>query len=104
MLVTALLRDGNLEVSVEDDGIGIAADIREQMNRMMRQEVRSVRTPQNKGFGIALVNVNDRIRLLDGLEYGLRIEDGKAGGVRVVICQKYRIEDGPLLSIPEGTF
>lgn len=82
-----------LKIRVEDDGAGIQEDIRSQLNSTMRQEVRSVRTPKNKGFGIALVNVNDRIRLLDGQEYGIHIENREGGGAAVVVNQKYRPGD-----------
>ena len=54
--------------------------------------MRSIRTPKNKGFGIALVNVNDRIRLLDGMEYGIRMEKRPEGGACVIVTQKYGTE------------
>lgn len=89
--IKASRRGDTLEIRVEDDGVGISEEIRMQMNTMMRQEVRSVRTPKNKGFGIALVNVNDRIHLLDGQEYGIRIEDCSGGGACVIVTQKYQL-------------
>ena len=58
----------------------------------MQEKVRSIRTPQNKGFGIALVNVNDRIRLLDGTEYGIQMEKRPEGGTCVIVAQKYQKE------------
>lgn len=80
-----------LTIQVEDDGVGITEEIRERMNAVFRKEVQSVRTPKNKGFGIALVNVNDRIRLLDGNSYGIQIERRTDGGTCVVVIQKYKI-------------
>ena len=62
------------------------------MNKVMQEKVRSIRTPKNKGFGIALVNVNDRIRLLDGMEYGIRMEKRPGGGTCVIVTKKYGTE------------
>ncbi|MDY3997589.1 MAG: histidine kinase [Blautia sp.] len=89
----AFHEDNTLEIRVEDNGVGISEEIREQLNCIMQHRVSSVRTPKNKGFGIALVNVNDRIHLLDGWEYGIRIEDRLEGGACVVVTQKYRSEE-----------
>ena len=84
-------REGDtLEIRVEDDGVGISEEIRGQLNSTMQHRVSSVRTPKNNGFGIALVNVNDRIHLLDGWEYGIHMEDCAGKGACVVVTQKYR--------------
>ena len=72
--VKALREEDKLELRVEDDGVGVTEELCESLNKVMQEKVRSIRTPKNKGFGIALVNVNDRIRLLDGMEYGIRME------------------------------
>lgn len=77
--VKALREEDKLELRVEDDGVGVTEELCESLNKVMQEKVRSIRTPKNKGFGIALVNVNDRIRLLDGMEYGIRMGK-KAGG------------------------
>lgn len=89
--IRAFRKEENLEIRVEDDGVGITEEIRERMNEVFRKEVLSVRTPKNKGFGIALVNVNDRIRLLDGNSYGIQMECRKEGGTCVTVIQKCRI-------------
>ena len=91
LCIRAFRKKEVLEIHVEDDGVGITEKIREEMNRVFRKEVKSIRTPKNKGFGIALVNVNDRIRLLDGDEYGIRTEKRPGGGTVVIVTQRYRI-------------
>ena len=81
-----------LEIRVEDDGVGVTEEFCESLNKIMQEKVRSIRTPKNNGFGIALVNVNDRIRLLDGTEYGIRMVKRPEGGTCVIVTQKYRTE------------
>ena len=90
--IKALQQDDNLIIRVEDDGVGITEERCAYLNKVMQEKVHSIRTPQNKGFGIALVNVNDRIRLLDGTEYGLQMEKRPEGGTCVIVTQKYRKE------------
>ena len=90
--VKALREEDKLELRVEDDGVGVTEELCEYLNKVMQEKVRSIRTPKNKGFGIALVNVNDRIRLLDGMEYGIRMEKRPEGGTCVIVTQKYGTE------------
>lgn len=90
--VKALREEDKLELRVEDDGVGVTEELCESLNKVMQEKVRSIRTPKNKGFGIALVNVNDRIRLLDGMEYGIRMEKRPEGGTCVIVTQKYGTE------------
>ena len=90
--IKALQQDDNLIIRVEDDGVGITEERCTNLNKVMQEKVHSIRTPQNKGFGIALVNVNDRIRLLDGTEYGIQMEKRSEGGTCVIVTQKYRKE------------
>ena len=90
--VKALREEDKLELRVEDDGVGVTEELCESLNKVMLEKVRSIRTPKNKGFGIALVNVNDRIRLLDGMEYGIRMEKRPEGGTCVIVTQKYGTE------------
>ena len=71
--------DGNLILSVSDNGIG-----------MLEEEVSLLLTDSNRapkhGSGVGLVNVNNRIRLLFGEEYGLVIESEPDEGTTVSIC------------------
>lgn len=90
--IKTLQKDDNLIICVEDDGVGITEERCTYLNKVMQEKVHSIRTPQNKGFGIALVNVNDRIRLLDGTEYGIQMEKRSEGGTCVIVTQKYRKE------------
>ncbi len=77
--VTGLRKDGKIILSVTDNGIGIPED-----------EVKLLLTDNNrvhkKGSGVGLVNVNNRIQVLFGKEYGLIIESEPDEGTTVSIC------------------
>lgn len=86
--VRAVKQEETLFLYVEDDGKGMDRNIQDRLNDVLQKKVKSVRTPKNEGFGIALVNVNDRIRLLDGENYGLKVEERGEGGCKMVIMHK----------------
>lgn len=63
--------DRTLFLRVRDDGVGMPDERVEQLNRQFAEDSEAV-AGQQKG-GIALRNVNSRIRLMFGEEYGLHI-------------------------------
>lgn len=77
--VTGREKDGNILLSVSDNGIG-----------MSREEVNLILTDSNlihkHGSGVGLVNVNNRIQILFGKEYGLFVESEPDEGTTVSIC------------------
>ncbi len=77
--VSGKMEDGKIILAVADNGIG-----------MSEEEVRFVLTDSNRihkhGSGVGLVNVNSRIQLLFGKEYGLLVESEPDEGTRVSIC------------------
>lgn len=67
-------RDGNLVIAVEDNGVGMTEErIREIMNR--EESVKSM----------GVRNVDNRIKLTFGSEYGLKIESKPGVGTRVTM-------------------
>ena len=70
---------GRVILSVEDNGIG-----------MSEEQVRLLLTDSNRvhkhGSGVGLVNVNNRIQLLFGKEYGLTVESEPDEGTMISIC------------------
>lgn len=68
--VTGCIRDGLLEFQVQDNGIGMKEERLNEVRRIITGEAEN--TKEKGGFG--LFNVNERIRLKYGREYGLRIE------------------------------
>ena len=75
-------KDGDLLcLTVSDDGVGMeAADLEE-----LRREIERPCAETEKGFGLA--NVNERIRMYFGAEYGMQIDSarGKGTTVRLII-------------------
>lgn len=72
-----------LLIRVSDDGIGMDAETLARVNgRLGRGGLASV---GKEGGGVALVNVDDRIRLLFGSEYGLHVFSVQGSGTDVEI-------------------
>ena len=62
----------NVYLSVEDNGVGMEEDV-----------AKSILTQKSKGYGVR--NVNDRIRLVYGSDYGLDIRSKVGEGTRITI-------------------
>ena len=65
-------------LAVEDNGMGMA----EEEARLVLTDSSRV---HKRGSGVGLVNVNTRIQLLFGREYGLTVESEPDEGTRVTI-------------------
>ena len=76
--ITVRRADGRIEIVVEDDGRGIDTGLVDSMNKQLAGDV----DIEKLGFG--LVNVNQRVKLMYGTQYGLTIDSGSKG-VRVSI-------------------
>lgn len=76
--VTGRLEDGNVILSVTDNGIGMSE---EQVALIFTDSSRM----HKRGSGVGLVNVNNRIRLLFGGEYGLTVESEPDEGTTVSV-------------------
>ena len=96
--------DDRILIAVKDDGVGMDEDVLERLNRKldsgMREEYGKISSePDAPVGGIALNNVNNRIRLLFGPEYGMQIFSVKNVGTTVEISipaetHETRREDG----------
>ncbi len=92
----ARIEDQTLYLIVENDGECIPQDRCDALNRALSQ-VHYGESSYNSGHGIALDNINNRIKLTFGNEYGLRLQNRPEGGCQVVMSL-------PLLDSPaEGS-
>lgn len=65
--------DNNIKIQVSDDGLGIAQKKLEELNRMLTSDrYRPEGGSGSLGTGIGVVNVNSRIKLYFGEQYGLK--------------------------------
>lgn len=71
-------RDGKIFLTVRDNGIGMT---REEAEYVLTD---NTRVPK-RGSGVGLINVNNRIQLLFGKEYGLKVESEPDEGTSVSI-------------------
>ncbi len=87
LLVTVLaeMRDGQLVITITDNGAGISPEKLEQIRSSLAQK-------QDYNNNIGLYNVNRRIRLTYGAPYGLSLESTEGCGttVRITLPALYR--------------
>ena len=78
-----------LTVTVTDDGTGITPERSRELNAQLA-EINYEATDSENGTGVALKNVNNRIKLSDGPEYGVTLYPAQGGGCRVVMKGKMK--------------
>lgn len=76
--VKGRMKDGDIILSVKDNGIGIPP---EEVELLLTDSNRA----RKQGSGVGLVNVNNRIQILFGKEYGVKIESELDEGTEVFI-------------------
>jgi len=77
--ITGNLEDNKIKLVVKDDGVGIDVAELEKLN----EEIRKPCKDTEKGFGLA--NVNERIKMNFGSEYGMTIKSELSVGTEVTI-------------------
>ncbi len=77
--------DLRILIEVKDNGVGMDEDTLERLNRRLDAGVEDLSRSDKEAGGIALVNVNNRIHLLFGEEYGLHIYSLKNVGTTIEI-------------------
>ena len=71
--------DGRLEICIRDTGSGFAGGSKAAIDEMLRSYARQ--SPKLSGNSIGILNVQKRIKLLCGREYGLSYTENETGGV-----------------------
>jgi len=80
------LTDRQLLIEVGDDGAGCSRETLDRVNHSF-SDWKAIRTEKNRdaGMGIALSNVNSRIKMMYGEEYGLHMYSTEGFGAMVEI-------------------
>lgn len=81
--VSAIRKENLLILSIEDNGVGMSQEAAEQLLSKKNESVNST--------GIGIWNIQQRIRILFGDPYGLKIRSGPNQGCRVDITLPYKI-------------
>ena len=82
--------DDRMEICVRDTGSGFEADKKAEIDEMLR--LYASRPPKLTGNSIGILNVQERIKLLCGRDYGLSYTDNEGGGVTAHILLPRREE------------
>ena len=76
--------DSRLLIRISDDGVGMDERTLERLNKKLgRNETQFAKAEQESKGGIALVNVNNRIHLIFGEEYGMHVYSMEGMGTDV---------------------
>ena len=87
--------ENRLIINISDDGLGMEKELLEQLNnKLLINSLDNTETSRERKGGIAIVNVNSRIKLLFGEEYGIYIYSTPNVGTDVEITL-------PLITEPE---
>jgi two-component system sensor histidine kinase YesM len=93
--LSAVVNGDIIDITVEDNGAGIDADDIEIINeRLAMDDETFFRYQDNrKSRGIGLENVNRRIKLFYGVQYGVKIESVKGSYTRVSVQIPLEVND-----------
>ncbi|MFB9327984.1 sensor histidine kinase [Paenibacillus aurantiacus] len=100
--ISASLRDQACVIEITDSGCGIPEETLGLLNRMLRMEESAyqdarqliVRNDYQDSNGIGLRNVDQRLVMSYGVEYGIRIESQEGSYTRVIMTLPYRVMGG----------
>lgn len=86
LVIKVSATDSRLIIKVSDDGLGMEAEKVQELNEKLKSlSLDDVNPKTDKQGGIAIQNVNNRIKLLFGEEYGIYVYSQKGAGTDVEI-------------------
>lgn len=94
--IEVIVTDLDMIITISDNGKGIDCDELEELNNRMNANDMELEDKNNQiNTGIALPNINRRIRLLFGEEYGVNVYStlGKGTDVEIIIPANYKREE-----------
>ncbi len=84
-IISVRRTDLRIVIDIKDNGVGMDEDTLGRLNSRLDNRAEDIRNPDKASGGIALTNVNNRIHLLFGQEYGIHIYSMKDIGTTVEI-------------------
>ena len=76
-------------IYVEDNGAGMSVEQLNKLNDKMRQPFIDASRQKGSHSGIALTNVNARIRIICGEEYGIHYRSAEGRGTQAALTLPY---------------
>lgn len=83
LAISSVMKNNQLQLTISDNGIGIEQKKLSRLNKKMRDG--SNEESKQQFGGIGLKNVNERIKLEYGPQYGIRVESQQGVGTEVII-------------------
>ncbi|WP_105614099.1 sensor histidine kinase [Vallitalea okinawensis] len=80
--MNASIKEEQLIITVEDNGMGMEQDVLEKINDLINDMSFNLSSGYQKSIGLR--NVNLRIKMAYGNDYGIQIESSKGRGTRVI--------------------
>lgn len=82
----SVLKDENLMITVEDNGMGMTDEKADLINQhLANHDLHDQDLYTTNSTGIGLSNIHERIQLIFGKAYGLKVEAKKEGGTKVIL-------------------
>lgn len=85
--------EDTLFLRVRDNGLGMSEIETDRLNRILRGEDLQEKTNSGKRGGIALRNVNSRIQLMFGTDYGMKLFSVEGIGTECCLTMPLMLED-----------
>jgi two-component system, sensor histidine kinase YesM len=77
----------NIIITIKDNGIGMTSEKAEEINKLLSESsTHLIQAQISDSTGIGLSNIHQRIQLLFGVNYGLKVEALETGGTAIVVC------------------
>ena len=84
--INGLVEDGRISISVRFDGDDIVMTVEDNGNGMTEEQIETIMNKERSDrTGIGIKNVNDRLKIYFGSEYGITIRSELDEGTRVII-------------------
>lgn len=84
VIIRAVTESGNLLIDVNDDGQGMSGDKCKEILKIGDSDINTLKDEIHTGIGIS--NVDQRIKMLYGQEFGINIQSELGKGTKVRIC------------------